>query len=57
MIKIILKSILTIFNFNPNKPKKLKYSDKTDKELLIEDFKAINRDFQIAKEKLLSKYK
>lgn len=56
-MKTLLKSILTIFNFNPNKPKKLKYSDKTDKELLIEDFKAINRDFQIAKEKLLSKYK
>ena len=57
MIKIILKNILTIFNFNPNKPKKLKYSDKTDKELLIEDFKTLNQDFQIAKEKLLSKYK
>lgn len=56
-MKTLLKSILTIFNFNSNKPKKLKYSDKTDKELLIEDFKAINRDFQIAKEKLLSKYK
>lgn len=54
MIKIILKNILNLFSF---KPKKLKYSDKTDKELLEEDFKAINRDFQIAKEKLLSKYK
>lgn len=53
-MKTLLKSILYLFNF---KPTKLKYPTKTDKEYLEEDFKAINRDFQIAKEKLLSKYK
>lgn len=53
-MKTLLKNILSLFSF---KPKKLKYSDKTDKELLIEDFNTINRDFQISKEKLLSKYK
>lgn len=55
-MKNLLKNILKIFGFN-FKSNKLNYLNKTDKELLEEDFKAINRDFQIAKEKLLSKYK
>ena len=55
-MKNLLKNILKIFGFN-FKSNKLNYLNKTDKELLIEDFKAINCDFQIAKEKLLSKYK
>lgn len=54
MIKIILKNILNLFSFNNCK---FSYKIKSDKQALEEDFKAINRDFQIAKEKLLSKYK
>lgn len=54
MIKIILKNILNLFNFNNRKSS---YKIKNDNQALDEDFKAINRDFQIAKEKLLSKYK
>lgn len=54
MIKIILKNILNLFSFNNRKSS---YKIKSDKQALEEDFKAINRDFQIAKEKLLSKYK
>lgn len=54
MIKTILKNILNLFSFN-NRKSSCKI--KNDKQALEEDFKAINRDFQIAKEKLLSKYK
>lgn len=54
MIKIILKNIINLFSFNNCKSS---YKIKSDKQALEEDFKAINRDFQIAKEKLLSKYK
>lgn len=54
MMKIILKNILNLFSFDNRKPS---YKIKNDKQALEEDFKAINRDFQIAKEKLLSKYK
>lgn len=55
-MKNLLKSILKIFGFN-FKSNKLNYLNKSDKELLNEDFKALNQDFQIAKENLLSKYK
>lgn len=54
MMKIILKNILNLFSFNNRKST---YKIKSDKQALEEDFNAINRDFQIAKEKLLSKYK
>lgn len=54
MIKTILKNILNLFSVNNRKSS---YKIKSDKQALEEDFKAINRDFQIAKEKLLSKYK
>ena len=48
MIKIILKNILNLFSFNNCKSS---YKIKSDKQALEEDFKAINRDFQISKYK------
>lgn len=53
-MKTLLKSILSLFSFNNRKST---YKIKSDKQALEEDFKALNQDFQIAKEKLLSKYK